>query len=60
VRVVPKEDAAALADAIGDALGQPRRTRPSTGDAIERRFRADAVARQYWDVYADVTPAARR
>src|SRR4029077_13882792 len=39
VRVVPKEKAAALAEAIADALGHPRRTMPATRDTIERRFR---------------------
>ncbi len=54
VAVVPKEQPAALAAAIGAALRQKRRTRPSTQAIVEQRFRADAVARQYFDVYAEV------
>jgi glycosyltransferase involved in cell wall biosynthesis len=57
VAVVPKEQPAALAAAIGVALRQKRRTRPSTQAIVEQRFRADAVARQYFDVYAEVTQA---
>jgi glycosyltransferase involved in cell wall biosynthesis len=59
VRMVPREDAAALAAAIDAALQEPRRTRPSTQATIEQRFRADAVARQYWDVYAEAISARR-
>jgi glycosyltransferase involved in cell wall biosynthesis len=59
VRVVPKENAAALAGAIGDFLSAPRRTRPAAQASIETRFRAAAAARQYWDVYADAMPAAK-
>lgn len=59
VRVVARENAAALAGAIVDFLSAPRRTRPATHAAIETRFRAAAVARQYWDVYACVMPAPR-
>ena len=55
VEVVPKEQAAPLARAITAALAQKRRTRPATCTIVEERFRADAVARQYWKVYADVT-----
>ncbi|MEO6238985.1 MAG: glycosyltransferase [Vicinamibacterales bacterium] len=55
VAVVPKEQPAALAAAIGAALSRKRRTHPSTRDIVERRFRAEAVARQYFDVYAEVT-----
>jgi glycosyltransferase involved in cell wall biosynthesis len=54
VAVVPKERPAALAGAIRAALGQKRRTHPSTQTIVERRFRADAVARQYFDIYAEV------
>jgi glycosyltransferase involved in cell wall biosynthesis len=60
VTVVPKENADALARAITSALAEPRRTRPSTADIIERRFRADAIAREYWDVYARAIAARRR
>jgi glycosyltransferase involved in cell wall biosynthesis len=54
VAVVPKEQAAALAGAIGTALGQQRRTHPSTQAIVEERFRADAVARQYFAIYSEV------
>jgi len=55
VEVVPREQAAPLAHAIGAALAEKRRTAPATHAVIEERFRAAAVARQYWDVYAAVT-----
>jgi len=55
VEVVPKEQTAPLAQAIGAALARKRRTRPDTQTLVEARFRADAVARQYWKVYAEVT-----
>jgi len=58
VRVVPKENPVALADAILQALSERRRTRPATGATIQQRFRAEAVAREYWAVYAAVV--ARR
>jgi glycosyltransferase involved in cell wall biosynthesis len=54
VAVVPKEQAPALAAAIGTALRQKRRTTPSTQAIVEQRFRADAVARQYFEIYAEV------
>jgi glycosyltransferase involved in cell wall biosynthesis len=54
VQVVPKEQPQALAAAIVAALREKRRTTPATRATVEERFRADAVARQYWDVYADV------
>jgi glycosyltransferase involved in cell wall biosynthesis len=54
VAVVPKERSDALAAAIIAALRQKRRTLPATGAIVERQFRADAVARQYFDVYAEV------
>lgn len=59
VRLVPREDAAALAAAIDAALQEPRRTRPSTQSTIEHQFRADAIARQYWDAYAEAISAHR-
>jgi hypothetical protein len=52
--VVPKERPDALAAAINAALRQKRRALPSTRTTIEQRFRADAVASQYFDVYAEV------
>jgi glycosyltransferase involved in cell wall biosynthesis len=54
VAVVPKEQPEALAAAVRTALRQKRRTRPSTQAIVEQRFRADGVARQYFDVYADI------
>ena len=54
VAVVPKERPDALAAAINAALRQKRRALPSTRTTIEQRFRADAVASQYFDVYAEV------
>jgi glycosyltransferase involved in cell wall biosynthesis len=54
VRVVPKENAGALAAAVLQALAERRRTRPATAAAIQERFRAEAVAREYWKVYAAV------
>lgn len=53
VAVVPKERADRLAAAITAGLRAKRRTLPSTRTTIEQRFRADAVARQYFDVYAE-------
>ena len=55
VRVVPREDAPALAHAIVARLHDRQRTQAATQTTIEERFRAGAVARQYWDVYAEVS-----
>jgi glycosyltransferase involved in cell wall biosynthesis len=60
VAVVPKEQPAALAAAIVAGLWQKRRTHPSTQTLVEQRFRAEAVARQYFAIYADVMPPAHR
>jgi len=57
--VVPKEDPGALAQAIGRALSDRRRTCTATADTIERRFRPEAVANEYWRLYADVIAAKR-
>jgi glycosyltransferase involved in cell wall biosynthesis len=54
VQVVAREQPAPLAAAINGAMADKRRTAPATRDTIEARFRAAAVARQYWDVYAAV------
>ena len=54
VAVVPKEQPAALAGAIRAALRRKRRTGASTQAIVEQRFRADAVAQQYFDIYAEV------
>jgi glycosyltransferase involved in cell wall biosynthesis len=55
VAVVPKEQPEALAAAIRAGLQQKRRTRPATQAMVEQRFRPDGVARQYFDVYVEVT-----
>ena len=60
VRVVPREDPAALAAAIAARLRAPARTTAVTQQLVEGRFRADAVARQYWDVYAAVQQRGQR
>ena len=54
VQVVPKEQPAALAAAIVAALRRKRRTTEATRATVEQQFRAEAVAAQYWNVYADV------
>jgi glycosyltransferase involved in cell wall biosynthesis len=54
VRVVPREDPAALASAISARLHDSARTAPITETIIMQRFRPDAVARHYWDIYAAV------
>ncbi len=54
VVVVPREQPAPLAQVISDALARKRRTQAATQVIIESRFRAAAVAQQYWDLYADV------
>lgn len=54
VAVVPKERPQPLAHAISAALSRKRRTNSVTQAIVEQRFRADAVARQYWKVYASV------
>jgi glycosyltransferase involved in cell wall biosynthesis len=60
VAVVPKEQPAALAGAIRAALRRTRRTGASTQAIVEQRFRAGAVARQYFDIYAEVMPGSGR
>lgn len=59
VRVVPREDPAALARAIVTRLHDASRTRPATRLTIEQQFRAGAVAKQYWDLYAAATRGSR-
>ena len=51
VQIVPRENAFALADAIRTRLRDKWRTTDATAKIIAERFRADAVARQYWAVY---------
>jgi len=52
VAVVPKEDAAALAAALGAALDAPRRVTPATLASVDRLFRPRAVLAAYDAVYA--------
>jgi len=59
VGVVPREDPAALAAAITARLRSTARASAATAAIIEQRFRAEAVARQYWDVYDDVLRSPR-
>jgi glycosyltransferase involved in cell wall biosynthesis len=54
VAVVPREQPLPLAAAIVDFLGHKRRTLAGTREAIERTFRAPAVASQYREVYERV------
>ena len=54
VAVVPREQPDALSRAIVSALTARRRTLDATHQFIEQRFRANAVAAQYWNVYAGV------
>jgi glycosyltransferase involved in cell wall biosynthesis len=54
VAIVPREQPLALASAIGDFLQHKRRTLRATRYAIDREFRRDAVATQYWQVYTEV------
>jgi glycosyltransferase involved in cell wall biosynthesis len=54
VQVVPREDAAALASAVSAALRAKRPTLPETRAIVEQQFRAEPIARQYWEVYAEV------
>ena len=51
VEIVPREDAMALAGAIRAKLRDKRRTSAATAEIVAQRFRAEAVARQYWGVY---------
>jgi glycosyltransferase involved in cell wall biosynthesis len=58
VQIVQREDGRALADAIRARLRDKRRTLPSTREIVEARFRAEAVAAQYWAVYARASGAS--
>jgi glycosyltransferase involved in cell wall biosynthesis len=55
VRVVPRENALALAHAILDHLDHKRRTQPDTAATLEREFRPVAVQRHFRDIYEAVT-----
>lgn len=54
VAIVPGEQPIALAKAITHFLQHKRRTLAGTHDVIDREFRPEAVARQYWRVYEQV------
>jgi glycosyltransferase involved in cell wall biosynthesis len=58
VTVVPKEQPAALAEAINTALDRKRRTLNATQGIVETRFRSESVAQQYWEIYGTVTGTA--
>jgi glycosyltransferase involved in cell wall biosynthesis len=51
VAVVPRQDPAALAQAILDHLAAPRRTCPETARIVADRFRLPGVAARYLDLY---------
>jgi glycosyltransferase involved in cell wall biosynthesis len=53
VEVVPKQDPAALAQAILRFLADPRRTRPASDRRIEEGFRLDGVVERYLEVYRE-------
>jgi glycosyltransferase involved in cell wall biosynthesis len=59
VCVVAREDPAALATAISARLRSAARASATTAAIIEQRFRAGAVARQYWDVYFEALRSRR-
>jgi glycosyltransferase involved in cell wall biosynthesis len=56
VQVVAKERPEPLAAAIAGALDRKRRTHAATRAIVEARFRPDAVARQYFALYASLAP----
>ncbi len=51
VAVVPKQQPAALAEAVLAALGEARRAAAGTAELIEARFRLPGVAAQYLELY---------
>jgi glycosyltransferase involved in cell wall biosynthesis len=54
VTIVPGEQPIALAKAITHFLQNKRRTLAGTKEVIDREFRPQAVARQYWKIYGEV------
>ena len=54
VSIVPGEQPIALAKAITHFLQNKRRTLSGTTEVIDREFRPEAVARQYWTIYEEV------
>jgi glycosyltransferase involved in cell wall biosynthesis len=57
VAIVPGEQPIALAKTITHFLQNKRRTRAGTREAIEREFRPQAVAKEYWEVYRELVKA---
>ena len=54
VTVVPREDSVRLAQAVSQALTEPRRTAPTTLARLQRDFSVASCASQYLDVYRQV------
>jgi glycosyltransferase involved in cell wall biosynthesis len=57
VRLVPRRDPEALAEAILGFLDSPRRTRPETAQIVEQRFRLGGVAERYLALYREAVSA---
>jgi glycosyltransferase involved in cell wall biosynthesis len=57
VNVVPRQDPAALADAVLAFLAAPRRTLPATAGVIADRFRLSGVAARYLSLYQEAAQA---
>jgi glycosyltransferase involved in cell wall biosynthesis len=57
VSVVPREDAAALSQALLALLQQPRRARPDTAILVREQFGPGAIEAAYERLYAAVVPA---
>jgi hypothetical protein len=55
VSIVPKQNVEALAQALTEALEEPRRTRPSTVERVRERFGPAAVQAAYEAVYGRVS-----
>jgi glycosyltransferase involved in cell wall biosynthesis len=55
VSIVPREQPIALGRAITHFLQHKRRTLTGTRQALEREFRPQAVAKEYWEIYREVT-----
>jgi glycosyltransferase involved in cell wall biosynthesis len=57
VEVVPRQDVDRLAEALGAALQDPRRTRPRTLALVRERFSPEAVWQAYAEVYREALGA---
>jgi glycosyltransferase involved in cell wall biosynthesis len=57
VRVVPKQDPAALAAAILEFLGRPRRALAATAERLAGQFRLDGVVERYLGLYREALRA---